>query len=414
MNSTRALRLGLTLGLLVISTHGTAFAKGLPVAIKKSDLAHVVKSTSIDTIRAMEKGLSKAAFKAKLTSALRSPEGLKQTFPGLLGVLMKGLVGTKSLPGKIVPVGFDDHIENTGVVRIGKDDKGRMRSIQTIIDLDDAGLAPAGLEAVSIGTALMQAGFHQHILDKAFKAFASAATGAERGPLEVDGPKWGKLERKWIAKNTKADKRDGKETISFKHEDRAPAKEYDVIVDAAKRNPVLDGYELLDVATHSKIGGGSGGLVEYQVLARDRDTDETRVFLLKERTRPGASQLGIGQPTTGTRIARLEKGLWKDVPKDVFFYLHDVSLPGRKGAVDFLVRDKLAIVGNVAKNVKDKATAVQVASLYGREHAGQFGALRKKELAAWMKGSTSSVSDAYSTLRDKLRTELETWSDRGR
>ena len=392
--------------LLVLST-ATAFARGDALRpIKKVDLVHAIETTSIRSIRRTQMHLSPSDFRAKMQDALKSPQHLKQTFPGLLGVMVKDLVGTEALPGKVVPIGFDDHIENTGTVRIGEDSKGRRRSIQTIIDLDDSGIGPAGVEAVSIGTGLTQAGFNHRLMNKAFKAFAEEATGKERGPLDVTGPKWGKLRRAWLKKNTKDEKRDGEETLSFKHELRAPSDQYDAVANAAKNSRVLQGYDVLDIAEHAKVGGGSGGLTEYQVLARDRASERVRLFLLKQATPPGANQLGLKQPGEASRLALLERSLWKDVPRETFFYLRDVKLPQRDKSIDFLVRDKFSMVGNVAKGPKDEATAIKVARLYGREHAGHFGDVSAADLAKWMKKSTRSVSAAFVALQGKLQAEL--------
>ena len=399
-------RLSAIFFLLAVST-AIAFAKGDSLRpIEKLDLAHAIETTSIRSIRRTQPHLSPSDFKAKMQDALKSPQHLKQTFPGLLGVMVKDLVGTEALPGKVVPIGFDDHIENTGTVRIGKDSKGRTRSIQTIIDLDDSGIGPAGVEALSIGTGLTQAGFKHRVMKKAFRAFAEEATGRKRGPLDVTGPKWGKLRRAWLEKNTKEEKRGGKKVLSFRHVVRAPSDQYDAVVKAAQSSRVLQGYYVLDIAEHAKVGGGSGGLLEYQVLARDRANDRVRLFLLKEATPPGANQLGLKQPGEASRLAILERSLWKDVPRETFFYLQNVKLPQRDEPTDFLVRDKFSMVGNVATGPKDEDTAIKVARLYGREHAGQFGDVSAADLAKWMKKSTGSVSAAFVALHGKLQAEL--------
>ena len=391
------------LGVIATAT-ATAPASGAALRpIKKSDLSAAVEAITIASIRRTQKTLSPSNFNAKMRNALKSPQHLKQTFPGLLGMMLKDLVGTKALPGKIGPIGFDDHVENTGTVRIGK---GRTGSIQTLIDVDDSGVGPAGVEAVSIGTGLTQAGFKPRVMKKVFKAFPEEATGRERGPIAVAGPKWGKLRRDWLQKNTKTEKRDGKKLLSFKHVVRAPLAEYDAVARAAQRSPVLKNYDVLDIAQHVKTVGGSQGLVEYQLLARDRVSDHVRVFLLKEATPPGANQLGLKQPAEASRLAVLEKSLWKTVPKDVFFYVRDVKLAKMDKPMDFLVRDKFSMVGNVAKGPNDEETAIKVARLYGREHAGQFGDISAADLAKWMKKSTRSVSGAFVDLRDQLHAEF--------
>ena len=393
--------------LLGVFATATALAKGeAPRPIKKRDLATALKATTVASIRRTQTELSAADFKTKMKDAVRSPQHLKQTFPGLLGVMVKGLVGTKALPGTIVPIGFDDHIENTGTVRIGTDDKGRPSSIQTIIDVDDSGVGPASVEAVSIGTGLTQAGFKPRVLKKAFKVFAAEATGSKQGPIQVTSPKWGKLRRDWLQRNTKTEKRDGKNILSFKHVVRAPVAEYDAVTKAAQRSPVLQRYDVLDIAKHAKVGGSSGGVVEYQVLAHDRGSDQVRVFLMKEATTPGADQLGLEQPAQALRLALLEESLWKAVPKEVFFYLREVKMPSTQKPLDFLVRDKFAMVGNTAKGPKDEDTAVKVARLYGRVHAGQFGDVSAADLAKWIEKSTRTVSDAFVVLRDQLHAEL--------
>lgn len=378
--------------------------------IRQSDLADAIKATSIATIRRMEPTLSASQFHDKIKSALRSPMHLKQTFPGLLGTMVKPLLGTAAMPGKVVPIGFDDHIENTGVVRVGKDDKGRRRSIETIIDLDDAGLGPAGLEALSIGTALEQAGYKRKVLTRAARTFAAAATGEEQVPLDVKGPRWGKLRRDWMKAHTRLEDRGGRQVLSLKGTTRASAETYRAVERVAKHDGFLSHYEVLDIASHAKTDGGSGGLIEYELLAREHGKDEPRVFLLKEQNEPGSAQLGLPQASDAGRLDQLEAGLWKDVPKGVFFYMRGVSVPGRDRPIDLLARDKLAIVGNVASGSNAKETALRVARLYGREHAGQFGGLGADELSHWMEHSTKAVSRGFETLRKQLRSELKTWT----
>ena len=154
------------LSLLVLLSSAWAGPRARPV--KLSDLEPAIAATTLDVLRAKEGMIPAHAFHAKMKAALESPLHLKQTFPGLLGVMVKPLVGTNALPGKVVPIGFDAHIENAGMVRLGKDSRGRARTIATLIDVDDSGVGPAGVDAISIGTALAQAGFGQKVMKKAF------------------------------------------------------------------------------------------------------------------------------------------------------------------------------------------------------------------------------------------------------
>jgi hypothetical protein len=318
--------------------------------------------------------------------------------------MLKDFVGTEKLPGKIAPIGFDAHVENAGTVHVGKDADGHSRSIQTLIDVDDSGVGPAGVDALSIGIALEQAGFGHKVMKQAYAAFAEAAVEDQRGPREVAGPKWGKLRRAWLAKNTKTERRNGEQQLSFKGMTRASPKLYAAVAKAATRRGVLAGYEVLDIARDEQDSGGSDGILELEMLARDRKTDRVHVFVLKQQDRPGADELGIKQPSDRTRLALIERGLWKDVPANVLFYLRDVKLPG-EAKMDLLVRDKLAMVDEVASGKDAAQTAVDVARLYGHEHAGQFGNMSAPELARWMGKSTHAVTDGFEQLWSQLKAE---------
>lgn len=398
-------------GLVVLATATAGAGErsiGAVRPIRGKDLKAVVRGTTLDTLRADEPRIPGHKFEQKMQFALGSPLLLKETFPGLLGAMVRDLVGTRALPGAIVPIGFDAHIENAGVVRLGKDAQGKKRSIATLIDFDDSGVGPAGVDALSIGTALRQGGFNKKVMDRAYAAFAEAATSEHQGPIEVDGPKWGKLRRGWLAKNTTETSRDGKRVLSFVGMERAKPGDYRAIERAASQDGVLRGYDVLDVARHDKVGGGSGGLTEFLVLAQRKRADKVDVFLFKEQESPGASQLGLAQPSDATRLAVLEKGLWHDAPNDVFFYARNVKLPGVP-KMDFLVRNKFSMVGDVAVGKHADETAIQVARLYGREHAGQFGDLSEKELAKWMKHSTEAVVTGFDQLHQKLKADFKDW-----
>lgn len=308
----------------------------------------------------------------------------------------------------MVPIGFDAHIENAGIVRVGKDAKGRTRSIATLIDVDDSGVGPAGVDAISIGTALAQDGFKHKVMKKAFKEFAKAATSVHAGPEEVDGPKWGKLRRKWVEKNTAMETRGGQKVLSLKGMDRAAPEKYAVVEKAARQISVLRDYDVLDVAGHSKPGGGSGGLAEFLVLAKNKETEKVGVYLFKQQEAPGIDALGLKQPGDGTRLDVLEKTLWKATPGDVFFYARGVKLPGSR-PMDFLVRNKFAMVGDTATGKDRNVTALKVARLYGREHAGQFGDMTAPEVAHWMKTSITAVTEGFDELHKKLKSQFKGW-----
>ncbi len=383
-----------------------AFAAGAR-ALRPGELSRAVRATRIETLRAGDRGLSDDEFHGKMKAALRSPLHLKQTFPGLLGTMLRPLVRTRALPGEVAPIGFDAHVENAGIVRLGKDRPGgRSRSIATLIDVDDSGLGPAGVDAVSLGASLVQRGYGKRVVKKAIRAFARAATEGASGPEAVEGPRWGKLRRRWIEKNTRDEKRDGKKILSFKDGERAAPDRYAAIERAARRDGVLRDYDVLDVAEHGKRGGGSGGLTEFMVLAQRRGTDKLRVYLLKEQKAPAVRELGIGQPSGRERIGQLQAALWQEVPKDVLFPLHDVKLPGER-PTDFLVRNKFAMVGDDTTGKDKDRTAVKVARLYGRAHAGQFGDLTAPELADWTRQSTRSVVKAFAELRDRLAASFD-------
>ncbi|MEO9195154.1 MAG: hypothetical protein ABI445_16005 [Polyangia bacterium] len=407
---TRSFAPGIALGffILIITPMAWAGHSGAARSIERSDLKSAIAATTLDTIRQNESSISPDAFHSKMRAALKSPLHLKQTFPGLLGVMVKPLVGTRALPGKVVPIGFDAHIENAGTVRSGRDSKGRSRSIETLIDFDDSGVGPAGVDAISIGTALAQDGFKHKVMKKVFKEFGKAATSSHAGPEEVDGPKWGKLRRKWVEKHTATEKRGGEKVLSFKGMDRATPDEYRVIEKAAKQNSVLRAYDVLDVAGHGKTGGGSGGLAEFMVLAKNKKTENVGVYFFKEQEAPGIDELGLRQPGDRTRLQVLENALWKEAPKDVFFYARNVKLPSDK-PIDFLVRDKFAMVGDTATGKGKNETAVKVARLYGKEHAGQFGNMTASEIAHWMKKSTAAVTEGFDELHKKLKSEFKGW-----
>ena len=188
--------------------------------------------------------------------------------------------------------------------------------------------------------------------------------------------------------------------------DRAAPEKYAVIEKAAER--ALHGYDVLDVADHGKASGGSGGLEEFMVLARSKETEKVAVYLFKPQQAPGSDELGLEQPGDRTRLDVLEKALWKATPKDIFFYARNVKLPGDE-PVDFLVRDKFAMVGDVATGKGKKETAVKVARLYGKEHAGQFGDMTAHEVAKWMQKSTASTTEGFDELHRKLKLEFKDW-----
>jgi hypothetical protein len=396
-------RWGLALGLgLALGAGPAAFGAGkAPRPIGIEDLRPTIQSITIGSIRKNESNITERAFRKKLDSALKSPLHLKQTFPGLLGRLVKPLIGTRALPGKRGAVGFDAHIENTGAIKLGKNRLGRQRSIDAIVDVDDSGFGPAGVDALSIGTALVQAGVGKKTLRKAAEAFAEAAKGRASSPSEVEGPKWGQMRKRWLAKNTREEKRQGEQVLSFKGHGRAPPKAYAVIEQAAKANAVLHGYDVLDIAEAGKSTGGSGGVKEYRLLARKKENGKVHVFLMKEQKTPGAHDLGVPQPAVDDRIKVLGKDLWgDDVPEDVFFYMHDVKLEGR--SINFLVRNEFSLKSQAVTRSNKQEMALRAARVYGRAHAGDFGELSAEQIADWMEESTHALVKGFGELRHKL------------
>jgi hypothetical protein len=393
-----ALPLGFTLAL---GAAKAAFGAGnAPRPIGVDDLRPVIKSITIGSIRKTESDITERAFRKKLAAGLRSPLHLKQTFPGLLGRLVKPLIGTRALPGKRSAVGFDAHIENTGVIKLGKNRLGRQRAIDAIVDVDDSGMGPAGIDALSIGTALMQAGVGKKTLRKAAEAFAEAAKGRTSSPREVDSPKWGQMRKRWLAKNTHKEKREGEKILSFKGRDRAAPKAYAAIEEAARTNTILSGYNVLDIAPDGKSSGGSGGEKEYLLLARKKENGKVHVYRMKEQKTPGAHDLGLPQPAVDDRLKDLGKDFWGDLPEDVFFYMRGVKLGGR--SINFLVRNEFSLQSQEVTRSTEKEMALRAARVYGRAHAGDFGELSAGQIADWMEESTKSLVKGFGELRSKL------------
>jgi hypothetical protein len=317
--------------------------------------------------------------------------------------MLRPLVVAGKIPGKVVPIAFDDHIENTGLVRLGD------RTIATLIDLDDSGIGPAGLEALSIAVGLRQAGYDEKTVKKASRAFAKAATGSNAGPEKVEGPNWTKLRANWIEKHTLRARRDGKLQLSFNAGFVRPiARAYRAIERAAAVSKVLAGYRVLDIAHHVKVAGGSAGHIEYLVLAQRPSSTKLDVFLFKEQTAPGINDLGLPEPGNGERIRVLESAFWKELPEKDFFYVRKVRVPGRTAPVDFLVRDNFAFQGFLPEGsqAKREALAIRVAKLYGREHGGNFEGISAKELAHWMRESSKAIADGYEQLHRQLKKDI--------
>ena len=400
-------RHALLAALLGVAAYGSVAHADKVRSIRGRDLDQALSTISSRTLRQGQKALTRAAFAAKLDGALTSPEHLKRTFPSLLGTMVAHLVGSDRLPGRVVPIAFDAHIENAGKVRLGKDGSGRARTISAHLDLDDSGRGPAGVDAISIGTALVQAGFSRKVVRRASAAFARAATAEDVGAEEARGAKWGKRRREYLARHTEVVRRDGAKTIQFRGAKklRVGAKDFRTIARAAATDSVLRDYQILDVITHEAAGGGSGGIVELEMLARGPN-GKPAVFVLKQQLEPGAAALGIAQPNDGQRIPEIERGLWGEARNNVFFYLRGVGLSGA-APMDFLVRDQLAIAGEVATGKHADETAVRVARLYGRAHAGHFGSLPERALARWMNASSRAVSDGFEELHDKLKKEVK-------
>jgi hypothetical protein len=393
-----ALALGLMLGMGAAAFAATARA---PRPINIDDLRPTIKSITVGSLRKKEKKfVTDRDFRKKMGSALRSPLHLKQTFPHLLARLLKPLIGSGALPGKRSVVAFDAHIANTGLIKLGKNRLGRQRTIEAIVDSDDSGLGRAGVDALSIGTALVQAGFSKKTLREAAEAFAEAATGRSSSPAEVEGPDWGEMRKRWLGRNTRVEKRDGVKVPSFKGYDRATSASYDAIEKKAARDPVLRDYDVLDIAETGKPDGGSGGLSEYLVLARKKTNGKTQVYLLKEQKTPGAHELGGPQPRVTDRIKLFKKDLWtEEMPDDVFFYMQGVKIGGR--SVDFLVRNQFSRMSAASDTGPDE-DAIRAARIYGRAHAGDFGKLTAQQIADWMVPSSAAVAQALEEVHGKL------------
>jgi hypothetical protein len=395
----------LTLGLcLAVGVGPAAFAAEAkaPRPIRVEDLRPAINSITIGSIRKEER-ITNRAFSKKLEAALRSPTHLKQTFPGLVGHLIDRLVGTEALPGKVGAVGFDAHIENVGPIKLGRDRQGRQRTIDGIVDTDDSGNGPASVDALSIGTSLVQDGYSKKTLHKAALAFAAAAKGRSSAPPEVEGPKWGKMRKRWLAGHTRKEKRNGAKVLSFKGYERAAPAAYAAIAANAGANAVFKDYELLDIADDGKSTGGSGGMLEFRLLMRKKATGKVHVYMMKEQQVPGAATLGVRQPSVGQRITLFKKDLWtEEMPADVFFYMQGVKIGGR--SIDFLVRNQFS-QASYDPGRRSNEVAVDAARVYGRAHAGDFGNLTEGQIADWMEQSAEAMTQALGEVHQKLRDE---------
>jgi hypothetical protein len=142
------------------------------------------------------------------------------------------------------------------------------------------------------------------------------------------------------------------------------------------------------------------------MLAKNKTDGKVRVFLMKQQETPGVASLGLRQGDDSERLRQLQDSLWKDKPKEVFFYMNHVKLPGQPETT-FLVRDKFAMIGAVAHGSNKDDVALQTARLYGKEHAGDFGKMTAPEIAQWMEKSSKTITKGFEQLQKNLKTELD-------
>ncbi|MGQ0508003.1 MAG: DUF2252 family protein [Myxococcaceae bacterium] len=347
-------------------------------------------------LRASSAELSDEAFDAKWNESKGDPVSFFRSFPGAFHADLARLPSSR-IPGREVLCTGDAHPENFGYQRVNG------KTVYALNDFDDSGYCPAAVDALRYFTVLRLGG-SEAWLDALLEAFVSVAHGKTL-PVPVDAehtPDWDVLKKKGLAKSTQGD---ALNLASDRSLSATPPVKREAVEKALQSSPLLKqaGLNILDVATYTRISGGSGGLERYWVLA-EIDGDRT-LLELKQTVDAGVAQ-GRHERTLQEpdRLLELQRAFWSDVSKTDYF---SVQLDGKH----YLVRDRLTKTPLWPNNLTPKQLQAVL-----RTQAGQLGAIdapglkdvAEVELTQWLRESSATVAARWRALMQSLTaTETE-------
>ncbi|MGE5087038.1 MAG: DUF2252 family protein [Bacillota bacterium] len=190
----------------------------------------------------------------------------------------------------------DAHPENFGML-IQQDG----RSIFTMNDMDDSGPCPVGLDLIRL---MVSARLYNPDtkIDKILSAYLQGVQGQGRDIPSAIADMADKSRKKGITPSPK--KVSGNKIIRNDNMTEVSADEMAQIKSALQifRNVLSPSTKVLDVVATSKIGGGSGGLLRYEILL---DNGGTQLHLeMKEEVTPSIAPVATAAiPNTAERIA---------------------------------------------------------------------------------------------------------------
>lgn len=191
----------------------------------------------------------------------------------------------------------DAHPENFGVLLL-KDEK----SIFTVNDVDDSGPCPVALDLLRLMVSARL--FDDSVSSSAFiKAYVAGLGGESRQVPRDIKDLFKKSRKRGTDPNPK--KIPGEKFIRGDELNDVPHEEAQKVAQALQfLQPNLDALpRLLDVVSRKKVGGGSGGLLRYQVLWKDRG--QLVHLELKQIVDPAVTSVATGPVTDhGERVMK--------------------------------------------------------------------------------------------------------------
>jgi hypothetical protein len=262
-------------------------------------------------------------------------------------------------------------------------------------DLDDGGEAPVSEDAAHYFTVL-RLRYGKELTRKVISGYVAAVADPARAvaidPRQV--PDWKAERRRDLDRYTRGDRFRQSKALR-----RAGQGTRERIRTAASGDPRLRRLDILDVATVTRVQGGSGGLTRYWLLVQDGGT--RRILELKQIGRAGTDELRLEGRTLdpAARVRSLQKWFWGFEGKRDW-YVTSV------GGTPFLVRDRSSIEKVELDKLKprqlERVLLAQAGYLAG-VHRPAWSGVRPEAMEEYLAGRTRDLAKAYQLARKRMR-----------
>lgn len=360
--------------ILLLGSLALAACAGAERAPGYPELDGLPATISNESFRRAYSHLDDATFREKWSAARKSPLLFFRSFVNTYYADLRQL----DYAG---PEGFclgDPHPENFGFLLFSDGSR------YVFDDLDDSGECPLLFDALRYFTAVHVMGAGEALLGDLVDEYVGVLRGSA-APRSLPAHLRADLGQK-RRKNLKKYVKNGK--LAEFPELRVPSPKWQSAVVRALRDSGKG--ELLDLRAVERKGGGSGGLLRFSLLVRDKSSGRRELLELKELSKAGATFSGVSRPEWGEaeRVKTAGERIWRALP------LHFSTL--KAGGKEFLLRSRTADsieLGDLSERELAEVLRVQ-AGFVAAYHRGQ-GLAPREGLKRWILDGAALLSERY-------------------